>query len=120
MKEQTLHAFFEALKVPACKYEDVKKYITKTQQEESQYVGRTNVEVHLNGLHSLVTNCKTIEFTEKVNTNKLVADFKVTFKSSQKAVMTCRLIKESGLRKPHEDGVWGVNVSSFKLVDKKK
>lgn len=113
---ETLNAFFEVLRAKDCKYIDIKKLITKTQQIESEFIGREMTEAHINGLWELV-NCSTeIKIKTKLSTNKILKTFKLTIVSTTEIKMECTIVKENDLGKPDINGVWGVNVESFKLV----
>jgi hypothetical protein len=115
-QRETLEKFFQELQKKDCKYATIKKLLTITQQEESKFVGRKNVEGHINGVHSLLNACEKVEFKEKYSTNKLLKTFKCTFFGKKKVRMECTVLKEIGVRKPHNDGIWGVNIESFKLI----
>ena len=115
-ERETLESFINALKVKDCKYVDVIKFICKTQQIESEIIGKKMVHAHINGIWELVNSCKDVEFSIKISTNKLLKTFKLTFISVTTVKMECTVIKEIGLRKPDIKGIWGVNVESFKLI----
>ena len=113
---ETLENFFAELKKKDCKYVDVKKYITKTQQIESEFVGKKNVESHLNGIYNVVQYCSDVKIKEKISTNNVMKTFILTFIGQSKVKMECTCVKEIDKRKPDKNGVWGVNVESFKLI----
>lgn len=117
---ETLEKFFEELRKEDCTYSDLIKYLTKTQQSECDFIGRTNVHAHLNGIHQLANGVNEISCKAKISTNKLLKDFVVKFTSEKSVKMQCRMVKESALRKPDKNGDWGLNVASFKLLDKKE
>ena len=113
--QETLEAFFERMRKKDVKFSDVMPLLTKTQQENSLYIGRITAESHLTGIHELVNKCKKVEVKEKKVTD-VVADMTVTFYAEKKAKFACRLIKELDPYKPGKDGEWGLNINSFKLL----
>ncbi|PKP11937.1 MAG: hypothetical protein CVU09_00115 [Bacteroidetes bacterium HGW-Bacteroidetes-4] len=110
--KQTLELFLRhAIKGHARK---AKKYVQITQLHTSQLVD-SNIErinLTLKGAGKI-----TLVERESVKTDlipsKCLIDFKLV--TEKKGEFTIRLIKESGIRKPDENGTWGVNVTSFKI-----
>ena len=112
--QDTLELFFKKLKQKDIKYSDVIPLLTKTQQSQSEYVGMAAIHGNLSGIKSIVDVCSKVIVKEKPGNNNMVQDFSIVFHAKVK--YTCRLVKEIDARKPSEDGEWGVNVSSFKLL----
>jgi GTP-sensing pleiotropic transcriptional regulator CodY len=113
---ETLNIFINELRKKDCLYKDVKKYITQSQQIDSQFVGKKMTEDYINGLWELV-NCTTeIKIKSKLSTNKLIKTFKLSLMSTTVIKMYCTVVKENNLGKPDINGIWGVNVETFKLV----
>lgn len=113
--KETLEYYFKVLQKKDVKYTDVYLFLTKTHQNELQYIGRIAMEGHISGIHSIVKECSKIGVREK-KISKTCADMVVTFHGKTKVKFSCRLIKEIGVGKPSEEGVWGINVNSFKLL----
>ena len=115
-ERETLEIFLDEMRKKDCKHVDIKKHITQRQQIQSQFVGKKMTEAHINGLWELV-NCSTeIKIKTKLSTNKLLKTFKLTIVSTTVVKMECTIVKENDLGKPDINGIWGVNVESFKLV----
>lgn len=116
--EQHVENFIEALLKKDALMEDVKKYLTKTQQHTCKFVGNPSVEGAINGLHSILKQSSKITVKEKYSTNLITKDCLITMKfpNNKPAKIQCRLVKEIDVRKTGEDGIWGVNASSFKYI----
>lgn len=115
-RTEHLENFFNELKKDGVKFKDVVKYLTKTQQNEFEYVGKQNYHAHINGIHSLLTNTKEFKIKEKFTTNKIKKDFIVTFIGQSQVKMGCRMIKEVDTRKTGKNGTWGLVINSFKVL----
>ena len=118
--QEHLEKFIEAFTVPDQTFENLKKFLTLTQQQECLYVGRISVEGQLMGIYSLLKISTSINIKAIASSNKTSKDFVLHLKNKQegkkveKTKIQCRLVKEIEVRKTSEDGVWGVNASSFK------
>lgn len=128
MKDKTPHevltSFLQLLMKESPLFSEAKRHLTLTQQESCKIVGLTNTEGVINGLFSLLKQTETYKIKENHQTNKTVCDFSVTLNlktrflgKSYKAKI--RLIKEIEPRKPSIYGVWGININSFKIIEKK-
>ena len=126
--EELVTNFLTLLKTERPLLDDALKMLTVTQQHEYKYVGGVDVKATINGLYGLVRQSESFEVFEKPSSNKMVKDVKIVLRMTYEAEkisgfksrkLTCRCVKESDVRKPNIDGVWGINVSSFKFVDGK-
>ena len=116
-----LEKFISEFKKKDVKFEDLKKYLTVTQQHNCIYVDKISVEPQLIALSQLLKMCSNEKVKEIPTSNKLMKDFTIdVFKTTdgniQKASIQCRLVKESDVRKADENGKWGVNISSFRYL----
>jgi len=116
-----LEQFLEAFKIYDAKFEDLKKFLTVTQQNECLYVNRISVESSLVGLNQLLKVCNVVKVKEIPTSNNVAKDFiihltKTDGKTTEKARVQCRLIKEVDIRKTGESGTWGVKINSFKYI----
>jgi len=114
--QEHLENFIDAFKGDA-KFEDLKKFLTVTQQNECLYVNRVSVEGQLMGINQLLKVSTNIKLKAITGSNKVMKDFVIIFENKDKKTKTklqCRLIKQSGIRQAREDGVWGVNSTSFR------
>jgi len=116
---ETLELFFKELRKKDCKYTTIKKLLTKTQQMKSKFVGRGNVVAHIDGIWQLVNACTHEKIKEKFSTNEVMKTFKIVFFGENKVRFECTCLKEKAKRKPSIDGIWGVNIESFKLIKPK-
>ena len=118
--KEYLLAFIEAFKKEGITFEELKKFLTLTQQEECRYPNKISVEGTLMGLYSFIHRSSEIEIKEKYSHNEVLKDFVISFNIpallGRPITMQCRVIKESSIRKPHPEGHWGINISSFKKV----
>ena len=119
--EEHLEKFLNALLVKDAKMADIKKFLTKTQQETSPLVKTYPVEPALHGLYSLLAQAVDLKIKTKLSTNPTVKDciIKITGVDSVLKLQV-RLVKEIECRKPSKNGEWGVNASSFKYLENKK
>lgn len=124
--EQLVTDFLTLLKQDRPLLEVALKMLTLTQQYEYKYIGGIDVKATINGIYSLVHQSVSFKVTEKVSSNEVMKDVKIVLHlndDAQKATgyksreLQCRCIKESGVRKTDIEGVWGINVSSFKFID---
>jgi len=114
--KETVEKFIETILEDKCKFEDIKKFLTVTQQDECLYVG-SGVEGNLNGIYMLLRSSESIEVKELINTAKFIKDAVITMKRGDTTIKRqCRLVKEIAVSKAHEDGTWGINASSFKVI----
>ncbi len=112
--EEHLNLFIKALLKENALYSDVKKLLTKTQQESCKFIKLYTVESSLSGLYSILKRCDKITIKEKFSTVPFIKDCIITGTSKiGKVKIQCKLIKEITVRKPDKNGVWGVNASSF-------
>lgn len=117
--QEHLEKFIEAF-TPDAKFEDLKKFLTLTQQQECLYVNRLSVEGQLMGINHLLRISTKITIKAVPKSNDIVKDFVLHLENKQegqkakKTKVQCRLVKEIGVRKTSKDGVWGVNASSFR------
>lgn len=121
--QEHLENFLQAFYVKDQKFEELKKFLTLTQQNECLYVDRVSVEGSLMGINQLLKMADRYEIKAIPNSNKVMKDFvihlfKQDTKELKKTKLQCRLVKEIEVRKTGESGVWGwgVNSSSFKHV----
>ena len=120
--EEHLEKFIEALTIDDALFSDIKKYLTLTQQNDCRYVNKISVEANLMGILGLFKRYGKVEVKEKIGTNKLMRDFIITLSNGRHSSipkttkLQCRLIKEDKIRETSIDGIWGVNISSFKHV----
>lgn len=72
------------------------------------------------GIYSLLKIATKVDVKPILNSSKVVKDFVIHLENKQdgrkwgKTKVQCRLVKEIDIRKTGNDGVWGVNASSFK------
>ena len=121
MKTPTEHLekFIEALLKDKAVMSEVKKYLTLTQQNESIFVGGVVPEASINGLYHNLQHAKNIKVKAIPTSNKVMVDCVISYEDimrKKKLKMQCRLIKESGTRKPNVNGQWGVHANSFKII----
>lgn len=96
-----------------------KEFMTKTLQIECERVGGLPVDANIIGLHQLLKRCTVAHIKELPVKKPLVKDCEIKFtnKDTGDSIRyVCRLTKEIDLRKPSEDGTWGINVNSFKPI----
>ena len=120
--QEHLEEFLKAFSGKDVKFEDLKKLLTVTQQNECLYVDRVSVEGGLMGIDQLLKMADSYHIKSIPSSNKVMKDFiihlfKQDGKDLKKTKLQCRLVKEVDIRKTGEDGVWGVNSSSFKHID---
>jgi len=120
--QEHLENFIDAFSVQDQTFEELKKFITLTQQNECLYVGRISVEGQLMGIYSLLKMSTKVDIKPIINSSSVVKDFvlhlenKQEGKKVQKTKVQCRLVKELEVRKTGKDGDWGVNANSFKHI----
>lgn len=124
--EQLVTNFLTLLQQEKPLLDDAIKMLTATQQYGHKYIGGVDVKTAINSLWSLMLGVESFTVSEIGNVNDVVQDVKIEltlkYEDSKLAdcktkTLTCRCIKESGVRQPRVDGVWGINVGSFKFVD---
>ena len=106
--------------------DDAIKMITITQQHEHKYIGGVDVKPCIDSIYTLMTHVESFTVSDIESDNECVKDVKIVlhlkYEDSKLAdcktkKLTCRCVKEAGVRQPRVDGIWGINVGSFKFVD---
>lgn len=116
---EKIDKFITALMAPNATYEELKKFLTFTQQEDCKYLERVAVDTKLQTMRIALKQFTKIGIEKLPQKNACVADFKIVEKEKKgKNTYMLRLVKEYGYRKPGKGtpdnpGVWGVNISSF-------
>lgn len=117
--EIVVAGFLDDLQSKDVLFETLILQLTKTQRYEAQFVARTTIHPNLSGVCMLLKEAKVVSVKEKYSTAPFIKD--VTIKvliEKTKFTYSIRLVKESDVRKPSEDGVWGINITSFKSLKK--
>jgi hypothetical protein len=118
--EKLVKEFFELLEDPKTLIEKAKEFMTITQQEECKTVGGLPVDGSIMGIHQTLVRYKVTSIKEKKSNNKLIKDCIVKMEhrgegqGEQRRKYLIRLVKEVAPRKAREEGVWGINVNSFR------
>ena len=117
-----LQAFIDAFKGEDVTFEDLKKFLTVTQQHECKFVNKISVEGQLMGINNLISRAKEVKIKPLHSTNEVNKDFVIKFSAVEGAKpdtieLKCRCIKEISVRKAGDIGHWGVNTSSFKRIE---
>lgn len=113
--QQTLELFIKSVIKGKGK---AKKYVQVTQVYTSELVNSNIARIKTDLKESGNIHLSEIESEEQSQIPvKCVSDFKIL--TEKKGCFKIRLIKEAGIRKPDENGTWGVNVNSFKHISSK-
>lgn len=98
-------------------FENAKIHLTKTNQEECRYVHKLSVEGAISGIANIVKQVDKIKISQKISTSPLLKTCEIKFSNVKKySELTCVVVKEKDVRKPSEDGEWGVNIQSFRII----
>lgn len=115
-----LEKFIELLKTDKALMSEAKKFLTITQQKESEFVGGPMVETGINGFYHAIKASKDIKVKAIPTSNKVIVDCIISYEDTdrkKKQKIQCRLVKESGIRKADVLGEWGINSNSFKFIN---
>lgn len=124
--EQLVTNFLTLLQQEKPLLDDAIKMLTATQQYGHKYIGGVDVKTCIDSIYILMANAESFAVSDIGNVNDVVQDVKIVLHlkyESEKLAdcktksLTCRCIKEAGVRQPRIDGNWGINVGSFKFVD---
>lgn len=111
--------FFKQTELPLMS--EAKKFVTKTQQYESQFIGKPSVEPHLNNFFYFVKGLKSYTLREKYTTTPCLKTIIIKYEfecegSLYNKEASITVIKEIATRKPSINGIWGININSFKTI----
>jgi len=124
--EQLVTNFLTLLQQEKPLLDDAIKMLTATQQYGHKYIGGVDVKTAINSLYSVMFHTESFTVSEIESDHKCIKDVKIEFNlkyedsklaDCKTKTLTCRCVKESGVRQPRVDGNWGINVGSFKFVD---
>jgi hypothetical protein len=118
--EELVSNFLRLLQNERPELSDALPMLTLTQQHEHKYIGGVDVKTAINSLYAVMLRVKSFTVSDIGNVNDVVQDVKIELHGIPELgmkTMTCRCVKEAGVRMPRVDGVWGINVGSFKFVD---
>ena len=124
--EQLVTNFLTLLQQEKPLLDDAINMLTATQQHEHKYVGGVDVKPCIDSIYILMAHAESFTVSEIESDHECVKDVNIelflkpeseNFAGCKTKKLTCRCVKESGVRQPRVDGVWGINVGSFKFVD---
>ena len=124
--EQLVTNFLTLLQQEKPLLSDALPMLTATQQYEHKYIGGVDVKTAINSLWAVMLNAESFTVSEIESDHECVKDVKIVLHLKYEAekladcnvkTLTCRCVKEAGVRQPRVDGIWGINVGSFKFVD---
>lgn len=106
--------------------DDALPMLTLTQQHEHKYIGGVDVKTAINAIWAVMIRAESFTVSDIESDHEMIKDVKIVLHLKYEAekladckvkTLICRCVKEAGVRQPRVDGIWGINVGSFKFVD---